>query len=202
MQMLSTLLGYAGGAPLPEEDAGPARRMQLGLASFLLAIAFAAVFGAAAGSSAWTLALANVLKVPVVVLLSAVCALPAGFLAWKLSGARIAGGDLLLTFGASVFVGTLVLAAAAPLVALYYHSSAWAGPALGVGSVFLALFVGALFFVKGATARVDGKRRSVLVPVGVMLFMQLATLVQFVALASPIFPEVTVFDGGIDRILR
>ena len=30
---------------------------------------------------------------------------------------------------------------------------------------------------------------------------QLATLLQLVAIASPILPEVTVFDGGLDRVV-
>lgn len=204
LRTLSLLLGFAAGQPLPEEDDGPARRFQLGLISWLAALAFAAVFGAAAGSSSLALALGNVVKVPVVVLLSSLCALPAGFLAWKLSGARIAASDLLLSFGSAVFAGTLVLAVTSPLVALYYHTSAWAGPALGIGSVFLSLIVASALFIKGASSRVDKKasRRTIAFPVVVLLFMQTATLLQLVAMASPILPEVTVFDGGIDRMVQ
>ena len=35
----------------------------------------------------------------------------------------------------------------------------------------------------------------------VLVVLLLATLVQLVALASPILPEATPFDGGIDRLL-
>jgi hypothetical protein len=170
----------------------------------LFALVFAAVFGAAAGSSALTLVLGNLIKVPVVVLLSTLCALPAGFLAWKLAGEGISGSNLLLSFGAAVFAGTMVLAATSPLVALYYHTSSWAGPALGLGSVFLSLIVASALFIKGAVSRVKPgfQRRQIVAPVMTMLFMQTATLLQFVALASPILPETTVFDGGIDRIVK
>ncbi len=204
MRSLSLLLSFAAGHPLPDEDDGPARRLQLGVLAWLAALVFAAIFGAAAGSSSLGLALGNVVKLPVVVLLSTLCALPAGFLAWKLSGEAISGSNLLLSFGSAVFSGTLVLAALSPLVALYYHTSAWAGPALGVGTVFLSLFVASALFVRGASARVKEKRsrKGIIAPVFVLLFMQSATLLQLVALASPILPEVTVFDGGVDRILE
>lgn len=202
MNTLTLLLGFAAGQSLPEEDNGPARRLQLGLIACLLTLAFAAIYGAAAGSSSLPLALGNVVKVPVVVLLATFGALPAGFLAWRLSGARISASDLLLSFGTAVFAATMVLAATSPLVALYYNTSAWAGPVLGLGTVGLALLVGGTLFVRGVVSRVEARarRRSVALPIITILVMVLATLVQLVALASPILPEVTVFDGGVDRI--
>jgi hypothetical protein len=113
---------------------------------------FAAVWGLAAGSRSAGLALANVYKVPMVVLLSCAFAAPAGLLAWRLSGTRVRGSDLALGFSGGVFGGTLVLAVFAPLIALYYHSSAWAGPVLGLGSVGLALLTGTIMFVRGEGA--------------------------------------------------
>jgi hypothetical protein len=204
MRSLSLLLSFAAGSPLPEEDDGPARRLQLGALAWLFALGFAAVFGAAAGSSQLMLAAGNLIKVPVVVLLSSLCALPAGFLAWKLAGEPLSGSNLLLSFGSAVFSGTLVLAAAAPLVALYYHTSAWAGPALGIGSVFVALIVACTLFIRGSVARKKptSRRRQLIAPVVALLFMHVATLLQLVALASPILPETTVFDGGIDRVVQ
>jgi hypothetical protein len=100
-----------------------------------------------------------------------------------------------------MFGGTLVLAVLAPLIALYYHSSAWAGPVLGIGSAAVALFTGTIMFVRGTVRRVEkGARAPVLLPVGVTLAMQLATLLQLAALAAPIFPERTIFRGGIDHL--
>jgi hypothetical protein len=40
-----------------------------------------------------------------------------------------------------------------------------------------------------------------LVPLAVMATIQIATLTQLIALASPILYEETVFDGGVDAIL-
>ena len=92
----------------------------------------------------------------------------------------------------------------APLIALYYHSSAWAGPLLGIGSIGLALLTGTIMFVRGVVRRLppETKTRTVLLPVAVTLAMQLLTLVQLAALASPIFPERTVFGGGIDHLAQ
>ena len=44
-------------------------------------------------------------------------------------------------------------------------------------------------------------RLSTLVPAAVLLMIHLTTMVQFIHLASPILPEITVFDGGMDAVL-
>jgi len=202
MTTLLTLVDIACGRPIPAEDDGRARRMQLVLLAMLGSIAFAAVWGLAAGSRSMGLALANAYKVPMVVLLSCVFAAPAGLVAWRLSGSKLRGSDLALGFSSGVFGGTLVLATLAPLVALYYHSSAWAGPLLGIASVAVALLAGTVMFVRGVLRRLgpETRRRSVLAPIAITLGMQILTLVQLASLASPIFPERTVFSGGIDRL--
>ena len=204
MGTLVTLIDIACGRPIPAEDTGRSRRLQLVVFSLLGSLAFAAAWGLAAGSSSAGLAIANLYKVPMVVLLSCAFAAPAGLLAWRLSGTRLRGSDLALGFTGGVFGGTLVLAVFAPLVALYYHSSAWAGPVLGIGSVGLALLTGTIMFVRGVVRRLEPgtPKRTVLLPVAVTLGMQLLTLVQLAALASPIFPERTIFGGGIDHLAQ
>jgi len=196
MENFSLLLNLACGAELPDEANGRARRLQLVAAALLAALAFAALWGLAAGGRSVQLSLANVYKVPMVVLLSAVCAVPAGMLTWKLCGAAGRGTDMLVSFATSVFGATLILAALAPVVALYDHSSAWAGPLLTVASALLALAVGTLVFVRSVLRR--GKRAILLVPAAVFVLIQLATLLQLIALASPIVPERTIFSHGID----
>jgi len=202
MTTLLTLLDIACGRPIPDEDAGRARRLQLVVTALLASLVFAAAWGLAIGSSSAHLAIANVYKVPMVVLLSCAFAAPAGVLAWRLSGAAVRGTDLALGFAGGMFGGTLVLAVLAPLVALYYHSSAWAGPVLGIGSAMLALGAGTIMFVRGVVRRLEpgAKKGAVLLPVTVVLGMQLATLLQLGALAAPIFPERTPFSGGIDHV--
>ncbi|MBX3185893.1 MAG: hypothetical protein KF819_02715 [Labilithrix sp.] len=204
MGTLVTLIDIACGRPIPAEDSGRARRMQLIVIALLSSLLFAGAWGLAAGSRALAPALSNLYKVPMVVLMSCAFAAPAGLLAWRLSGTRVRGTDLALGFVGGVFGGTLVLAVVAPLLALYYHSSAWAGPVLGIGSIVLALVTGTIMFVRGVVRRLEPgtQKRTVLLPVGVTLGMQLLTLVQLASLASPILPERTVFSGGIDDIAQ
>ncbi|MBS2015546.1 MAG: hypothetical protein JST00_21850 [Deltaproteobacteria bacterium] len=202
MSTLVTLIDIACGRPIPPEDSGKSRRLQLVVFALLASLVFAAMWGVAVGSRSMGLAMANVYKVPMVVLMSCAFAAPAGLLAWRLSGTRVRGSDLALGFAGGVFGGTLVLAVLAPIVALYYHSSAWAGPVLGMGSAFVALFAGTVMFVRGVVRRLEPgtRKRGVLLPVAVTLGMQLLTLLQLAALAAPILPERTPFSGGIDHL--
>lgn len=201
MNDLALLLNIACGHSLPAGEDGRGRRLRMVASGFMAALVFAALWGLAAGSHSATLALANVYKVPMVIVLSAVSAVPAGLLAWKLIGAKGDWTDILIGFTSGIFTGTLVLAVLAPLVALYYHSSGFAGPILGSGTVFLALGTGAVVFLRTVLRGLDagGRRVALAIPVLVFLAMQLASMLQLVALASPIFPERTVFSGGIDQ---
>jgi hypothetical protein len=203
MAPFTRLLNLACGRPLPDEEDGRSRRLQLVAAALLASLVFAAIWGLAAGSSSSVLALANLYKLPMVVLLSALAAIPAGLLTWKLSGADCRATDLLLSFATAVFAGSLVLAVLSPLVALYYHSSTWAGPTLALGSVLLALTTAILLFGRGVWVKLPQSSRRYTVAPSVLVFtvVHLACLVQLVALASPILPEWTVFDGGLDAFL-
>ncbi|APR85058.1 Hypothetical protein A7982_10407 [Minicystis rosea] len=202
MRYFSTLLDLTCGKPLGDEDAGRARRLQIAVMALLTSIVFAALWGVAVGSRVPALAIANLYKVPMVVLLSAVGALPAGLLTWKLMGAPGRASDLLLAFVGGTFAATLVLAVLSPLVALYYHSSLWAGPMLGQGSALFALAVGVLIFARASFGRRgEGVRRAALaVPVSVLALVQVAMLIQLVAVAAPILPERTVFSHGVDNL--
>jgi hypothetical protein len=204
MTTIVTLLDIACGRPIPVHDEGRARRLQLIVFALLASLVFAGAWGIAAGSQSPSLAIANLYKVPMVVLLSCAFAAPAGLLAWRMSGAPIRGTDLALGFAGGVFGGTLVLAVLAPLVALYYHSSVWAGPMLGMGSALLALATGTVMFVRGTMRRLPNgaPKVAVLCPVAVTLAMQLLTVLQLAAVAAPIFPERTPLSGGIDHIVR
>ena len=160
----------------------------------------ASIWGLAAGSSSPALALANAYKVPMVVLLSAVTALPAGLVVLRLTNARLGGAELAGSFATSIFGGTLVLATLAPLVAIYYHTSAKAGVPLALGSVFVALATASMLFARSVSRRMTtGQGRAAsLVAVAVLVALFLAALLQFVALAAPIIGEGTAFDGGFD----
>lgn len=201
MSFFATLLDIICGKPLGDADAGRARRLQLVVSALLTSLAFAAVWGVAAGSRMPALAVANLYKVPMVVLISAIGALPAGLLTWKLAGGPGRASDLMIGFTGGTFAATLVLAVLAPLVALYYHSSVWAGPLLGQGSAILALVVGAVIFGRSMFGheREGVSRPRLILPVGVLAVVQVAMLAQLVAVAAPILPERTIWSHGVDH---
>lgn len=205
METFSTLMNLACGGSLLPEDEGRPRRIQLIFAALLLSLVFGAIWGVAAGmGTSGEMAIQNLYKVPMVILLSALCALPAGMLTWKLSGSALRASDMLLAFATGVLAGTLVLAVMAPLVAIYYRTSAWAGPAIAMVSTFLSLAVATVIFIRGVAIRAprSASRVAVQFPAFVVLLFLVATMVQFISIASPILPEITVFDGGIDRMVQ
>lgn len=203
LKTLKNLFDLAGGHKVAGEDDGPATRARIILLASLASVFFAAVYGVAVGSTDVSLALANVYKMPMVVVMSAISALPAGLLAWKLIGARHKASDLVMGVASAVFSGTLVLAVLAPLVALYYHTSGFLGGTLAMATGGLALVTGLVIMLRAVWKRVPKGtgRFSVAAPVAVIMGIQLATLLQFIYVASPILPEVTVFDGGADAMV-
>jgi hypothetical protein len=200
MNVIVRLLNVACGNPLDPEDDGRARRLQLVIAALLLSLFFSLLWGVAVGVRMPALMMSNAWKVPLVVFLSSAFAVPAGLLTWKLSQAKCRATDLLLGFASGVFTGTMVLAVLGPVVALYYESSQWAGPVLAEVAISIALFVGTVVFSRGVLHRLKEQRRTVLFSIAVFKGIQIATLLQLIALVSPILPERTHADRGIDGI--
>ncbi len=179
-----------------------AQHTMLAIYAILAALALCALWGIAAGSVSPEQSIANAYKVPLVVLLSAISALPAGVVAVRLTNASIGARALAGTFATSIFGGSLVLATLAPLVAVYYHTSSKAGVPLALGSVFVALATAALLFGRAVARRVRGQsgRAMSIVCVAILVVLFLAALLQFVALASPIIGTATPFNGGFDAV--
>lgn len=179
------------------------RIIHIAVGSLLCALVLSAAWGAAAGSSSAVLAASSGLKVPLIVLLSTLAALPATLLALRLSGVQYACRRLFLSICSGVLGGALILAALAPIVGIYYHTSAAVGAKLAVASAFVALGAGGLIMVRNALRQLpDGMRaKSIAMPLGVFVVVLLAAMLQFVALASPVLPVPSAFDSGIDGIL-
>ncbi len=203
MSRLTQLFDLASGRALPEEEDGQARRLQLVLRAGAASMVFAALFGLAAGSTDPALAVSNVYKLPMVVLLSTLCAVPVGLLMWKLTDAPNKATDLLIGIAAGNLTATLVLAALSPVVALYYHTSGSMGGPLAMGVICVSVALGLFNVARNvARRRPEGVRtRAIALPLVAIMTVQLASLVQFIHIASPILPEVTVFDGGIDAMV-
>jgi len=184
-----------------------AQETMLAVLALVAALALSSLWGIAAGSASSVLAIANAYKVPMVILLSALTALPAGLVALRLTNAKLGAAELASAFALAIFGGTLVLATLAPLVAIYYHTSSKAGVPIAMGSVFVALGTATLLFGRAVARRVLEKtgsatngRAASLLAVIVLVMLFVAALLQYVALASPIIGEVTRFDGGIDSM--
>jgi hypothetical protein len=198
---LSQLMTLTSGGEL--DTSSRAHQIMMTVAALLAGLALSAVWGLAAGSTSASLAIANAIKVPMVVLLSALTALPAGLVVLRLSNAPLSARELVVSFATAIFGGTLVLATLAPLVAIYYHTSSRAGLPLALGSVFVALATASLLFGRAVKRRVvrHEKRGTSLFAVVVLVVLFLAALLQFVGMASPIIGETgTRFDGGFDTV--
>lgn len=203
MQTYSMLLNLAWGRSVNLGESR-AQRMQIIIGGLLSALVLAVFWGWAAGSRDWALVLANTYKMPLIVMASALISLPAGLLALKLSNAPYRSSELMASYSSGLLSGTLVLAVLAPLLALYYNTSAFAGPILAEGSVGLAILVGALIFLRGVMQRSkDGpKNWQVWIPVLVVLVLQAIAIFQLIALVSPILPDTTLFTQGIDSVVN
>lgn len=203
MSQLAQLMTLTCRGELPQ-PLTRANQLVLTIAALVAGLVLSALWGIAAGSSSAALAIANAYKVPMVILLSALAALPAGLVALRFANARLSAADLVSAFATSIFGGTLVLATLAPLVAVYYHTSSKAGVPLALGSVFVALATATLLFGRAVKRRVGGEpgRAASLIPVVILVALFSAALMQFVALASPIIGTVTPFNGGFDTVFR
>jgi len=198
---LSQLMTLTTGGQLAH--ATRARETMIATYAIVAGLALSSLWGLAAGSSSAALAVANACKVPMVILLSALTAIPAGVVALRLTGSQLPASELVAAFATSIFGGTLVLATLAPLVAIYYHTSSKAGVPLALGSVFVALATATLLFGRAVKRRVleRGGRAGSLAAVVVLVALFVAALMQYVALAAPIIGNAgTRFDGGFDTV--
>ena len=151
------LFDLVGGRPIPVESQGQAQTLQVVIRAALASLVFAAAYGAAVGVTEPSQALRNLVSLPVVVLLAVGCALPPALLSWKVAGHGTPLVDLFVSLVTGVFTATLVLACAAPLLALYYLTTAYVGAPLAMVTVTAALVVGV-----GNAFRAAMMRRSAL----------------------------------------
>jgi hypothetical protein len=181
--------------------AAPAQRLHRAAGEVLAALAIGALWGAAAGSVSVRLAAANLYKVPMVMLLSTLSALPLGLYAWSAIARERDLSSFLAAQARALFDGALVLGACAPLVALYSHTSAAAGPLIAVASVAAALLLALVTFARAALRGAEGyawPRRLAVVALAAVV--QLAAALQLNVLAAPILPVPTAFRGGVDGL--
>jgi len=183
------------------ERAPNARSVHDVLRRALSGLGFAAVWGLAAGSAAPALAVANVYKVPMVLALSAVVALPAVLVTRHLLRIAIPTFELCAALVTSLYRGSLLLLAVAPLLAVYAYTSQWVAPFLAQGSALLALVCGGLS-LRSELARLQAPRWQLWLLGSVTTVTLALALLQLVSLATPVLTLPTVFGSGIDGVLR
>jgi len=91
-----------------------------------------------------------------------------------------------------------LLAALAPLVALYSHTSAWMGPVLALTAAAAGAIGGTIITWRAVLLRAPtGGWKRVSFPLAVLAFVHMLTLSQMIAI-SDFMPEQTFLDNGVE----
>lgn len=177
------------------------RRLHDVLSRALGGLAFAAVWGLAAGSAAPALALANIYKVPMVIALAALVSLPAVLVTRHLLQISVPAFGVLSALVTSLFRASLLLLGFAPLLGVYAYTSQWVAPVLAQVSAVLALACGALT-LRAELSRLEGSPAQLLILGAVSTVTVALALLQLISLATPVLTLPTYFGAGIDGVLR
>jgi hypothetical protein len=200
MRAFQLLFAFISPSSPSSRELTSTERSVMAILAFLLSLIFGAVWGLAAGGQGGHLATA--LQVPVLIAASSIAALPLGLVCFRLTTSQGRASDLLVAQAAATFAATLVLLLLSPIIALYQHSSVWAGPYIALGSVFVAVAVALAILLRslGKLMQGPGSRRMVAFPLALLWIVQLSTLLQLASVMRPVFPERTVFGRGIDSM--
>jgi hypothetical protein len=166
-----------------------------------LTLAMAAAWGIAAGSARPMLALLNIYKVPMVLSLSVLVALPAVLVARSLLRLTVSPLTIVTAIVTGLERGALVLIGFAPLIAVYAYTSQWASPVLAQWSGALALLCGIVSLCIELTKLEDSKGALVVLSLVTAVALGLS-MVQLISLATPVLPVHTAFGAGIDGMLH
>lgn len=199
--LAQTIEGFIETATTPAARLERTRSLYDTFAHGLSGLCFAAVWGLAAGSAAPWLALANVYKVPMVLSLSLLVALPGVLVARHLLKLEVGKLEVVTSLVNSVYRASLVLLGFAPLLGVYAYTSQSVAPLLAQASALLALLCGGVV-LRSELARLRASRWQLVVLGAVAAAFIGAALLQLVVLATPVLTLPTVFGSGIDGVLR
>jgi hypothetical protein len=191
---------FAGRLETPAARTEALRRGQGVLRHALSTLGFAAIWGVAAGAGSPALALANLYKVPMVITLSTLVALPAILTTRHLLNLESSPLDLLAVLCKSLYRAGLVLLSFAPLLAVYAYTSQWFSPLLAQISGGLAILCAALSLYSGLS-KLEGNRTRLLALTAVSALTLGLALLQLIAIATPILSVPTMFGRGIDGVV-
>jgi hypothetical protein len=198
--MTQVFEAFAGKLETPGARSNVLQKSHRVLRYAIFTLAFAAVWGLAAGAGSPALALANVYKVPMVISLSTLIALPAILTTRHMLELAATPLDVIEALTKSLFRAGLVLLSFAPLVAVYAYTSQWFSPLLAQLSGALAILCGALS-LHSQLARLEGTRPRLFVLTAVSAVVLGLALLQLIAVATPILSVPTVFGAGIDGVV-
>lgn len=200
LPLVSQLLNQAVGKEV--EPSTPATKSYLALSGVALSLVSASLWGVAVGCTNLGFALSNAYKVPLVVALSMLAALPPSLLSLRLSGAALGVRPFVNSVAHGMFAGMMWLGVLSPVIGLYFYTSSWAGPVLALGSLLAALIGAFRVLARSLNRSCDSPvdRTAVRMSGIVFCVLQLALMWQLIAIVSPIFPEGTVFSMGIDAL--
>ncbi len=190
---------FAGKLETPTARSEALRGGQDLLKHLLLTLACAAVWGLAAGAGSPALALANLYKVPMVIVLSALIALPAILTARHLLELPCTPLEVLAALAKSLFRASLVLLAFAPLLAVYAYTSQWFSPFLAQLSGGLAILF-AIGKLRVELSKLGGAPQRLFALTAVSAVVLCLAGLQMIAIATPILAVPTVFGKGIDGV--
>ena len=199
--MAQTIEAFRIGAAAALERGPDAHSVHDVLRRALSGLGFAAIWGMAAGSAAPALAVANIYKVPMVLALSVVVALPAVLVTRHLLNIAVSKFELYAALVTSLYRASLLLLAVAPLLGVYAYTSQWVAPLLAQGSALLALVCGGLS-LRSELAHLKAPRLQLWLLGSVTTMTLGLALLQLVSLATPVLTLPTVFGSGIDGVLR
>jgi hypothetical protein len=191
---------FTGSLETPAARSHALRQGHRVLRHALLALAFAALWGLSAGAGSPALALANLYKVPMVITLSTLIALPAILTTRHLLGLACTPLDVLAVLIKSLYRAGLVLLSFAPLLAVYAYTSQWFSPVLAQISGGLAMLCAGLSLHAGLS-KLEAERRRRLALTAVTVVTLALALLQLIAIATPILSVPTVFGRGIDGVV-
>ncbi len=195
MKTFDTLMNLVTPSAPDTEIEGRATRIRLAILAMAAAAIGGAIFGVGVGSTELSLATANILKIPLVLLIPMAFSWPIGALVSKFMGTPIKGSELALSQSIGIFGTGLILAVLAPIVALFYHTTATLGGVVAMVAIGFASIVGLLMFFRAAHQRRSTKIGYL--PAAVVTFFYCVSSIQVIALVSPILVESTRFSGGI-----
>jgi hypothetical protein len=202
MQNIKHLVELASPESIDPTTLSTTKRRALALVAFIWTLPLAGLWGIAAGTSPAHLDLWNALEVPMLLFIATIAALPIGLLLFRLSTTATRSTDLVLGHATALFAAALVLSLLAPFVALFQHSSVWAGPYVAFASAVGAAGVGILVFFRVLRKLLPegSMHRSIVIPIAVLIMLEGAALLQVASITTPIFEERTALGRGIDGL--